>query len=428
MKIAILGYGVEGKSAERYFTQHEPNAELAVFERFTDEADLSDFDMIVRSPSINPGKIAAEKTKVTSGTQVFFDKCPAPIIGVTGTKGKGTTCSLIAAVLRAAGYTVHLVGNIGAPALDELDKIRPKDIVVYELSSFQLWDLQKSPQTAVVVHIEPDHLNVHSGFEEYADAKTNIARYQSENDLVVYDSTNPESAKIAQKSPGKKVPYPDEKYAKTSQGNLLFSEQIICSVSDLKIPGAHNQMNALAAIDACWQYTKNPEDYKKGFNSFTGLPHRLKFVREVSGINYYDDSISTTVGSTVAAIKAFDQPKVLILGGSGKGVDFSKLVDEIKQADIRWVILLGAEADRFEALLAASGLKNFTNLGLSTSMAEVVERAANRAMPGDAVILSPACASFDMFKSYSDRGDQFVAAVEKLEAALNSFNHSIRRF
>lgn len=413
MKVAILGYGVEGKSVERYVKKHYPKAEVKIFENLTEQIDANGFDLVFRTPSIAPSRIKADG-EVTSSTQLFFDKCPAQIIGVTGTKGKGTTCSLITAVLRAAGYTVHLVGNIGVPALDELDKIRADDIVVYELSSFQLWDLNKSPQTAVIVHIEPDHLNVHSGFDEYVDAKSNIVKYQTANDTVVYDAGSNESVKIAQKSLAKKLPYPSKRYASFDGNNLLFLEQIICSRSDLKVPGAYNVFNALAAINAAWRYTQNPKYYKQGFSSFTGLPHRTNLVKEAAGVKYYDNSIATVPGSTIADIQSFEAPKVMIIGGVDKGVDMSELVKVIKNSNVRQTVLVGASANGLEQQFVAAGIKNYVNLGMNTGMSTVVECAASSAQPGDIVLLSPAHASFDMFKNYSERGDQFVAAVNKL--------------
>ncbi|MDR0591646.1 MAG: UDP-N-acetylmuramoyl-L-alanine--D-glutamate ligase [Candidatus Nomurabacteria bacterium] len=416
MKTAVLGYGIEGKSAERYLKKHALAGDsVEVFDEFDmNTLDLSGFDTVVRSPSVSPLLIKGNGLEVTSSTKIFFNKCPAPIIGVTGTKGKGTTCSLIASILRAAGRTVHLVGNIGVPALDELDKVAADDIVVYELSSFQLWDLDKSPHIAVVVHIEPDHLNVHSDYDEYIDAKANIVKYQSVNDFVVYDSTNSESVKIAEKSAAKKLPYPSKEYASFDDFNLLFSEQVICSISDLKVPGEYNKMNALAAISAAWQYTKNPADYQKGLSSFTGLPHRINLVREVDGVKYYDNSISTVPGSAVADIESFKEPKVMIIGGSDKGADMSALVQAIKGGGVRQTILIGQSADGLEKQLESVGVENFINLGVDTSMNEIVRWAADSAEPGDVVILSPAHASFDMFKSYSDRGDQFVTAVQAL--------------
>ena len=246
MKIVIAGYGGEGQSNLRYFQKKFPSASFLV----TDEresvdnlpdgvsfqagfAGLADAYLIIRSPSISPEKIK-NSGQIWSATNEFFAECPAVIIGVTGTKGKGTTCSLAASILRAAGKTVHLVGNIGVPALDILPEIEENDIVVYELSSFQLWDLEKSPHVAVVLMIEPDHLNVHADFDDYLAAKSNIARFQTSDDYLIYNSKNEFSSSIASVSSSQKKEYP-----------FALSSDII---SAIRLPGKHNIDNACAAI------------------------------------------------------------------------------------------------------------------------------------------------------------------------------------
>ena len=321
---------------------------------------------------------------------------------MTGTKGKGTTCSFISSILRAAGKTVHLVGNIGVPALDILPKIEKNDIVVYELSSFQLWDLQKSPHVAVVLMIEPDHLNVHADFNDYLAAKANIAKSQTADDYVVYNSQNEFSSSIADASLAQKKEYP-----------FVLSDDII---SAIHLPGKHNVDNACAAILAVKSILPNVSDdeIKKGLSDFTGLPHRLKFVAEKYGVKYYDDSISTTPGSAIAALKAFVEPKILILGGSDKGADYSELAKEIARQNMRSIIINGANADEIREVLREEKVDcEIVQLDMA-GMKEVAKSAKNKAQSGDVVILSPAAASFDMFKSYSDRGEQFVAAVEEL--------------
>jgi len=362
---------------------------------------LENADLIVRSPSLPPKKIKTSG-QIWSSTNEFFANCPATIIGVTGTKGKGTTCSFISSILRAAGKTVHLVGNIGVPALDILPKIEKNDIVVYELSSFQLWDLQKSPHVAVVLMIEPDHLNVHADFNDYLAAKANITKSQTADDYVVYNSQNEFSSSIADASLAQKKEYP-----------FVLSDDII---SAIRLPGKHNVDNACAAILAVKLILPNVSDdeIKKGISEFTGLPHRLKFVAEKYGVKYYDDSISTTPGSAIAALKAFVEPKILILGGSDKGADYSELAKEIARQNVRLVIINGANSDEIREVLREEKIDcEIIQLDMAT-MKEVAKSIKNKAQSGDVVILSPAAASFDMFKSYSDRGEQFVAAVEEL--------------
>ena len=414
MKIVIAGFGVEGQSNLRYFREKFPKADFLVADERekvdnlpenvayqTGFSGLENADLIVRSPSLPPKKIKTSG-QIWSATNEFFANCSATIIGVTGTKGKGTTCSFISSILRATGKTVHLVGNIGVPALDILPKIEENDIVVYELSSFQLWDLQKSPHVAVVLMIEPDHLNVHADFNDYLAAKTNIAKFQAADDYVVYNSQNEFSKVIANASLAQKKEYP-----------FVLSDDII---SAIRLPGKHNVDNACAAIAAVKSILPNMSDdeIKKGLSEFTGLPHRLKFVAEKYGVKYYDDSISTTPGSAIAALKAFTEPKILILGGSDKGADYSELAKEIARQNVRLIIINGTNADGIREVLREEKIDcEIVQLNMA-EMKEVAKSAKNKAQSGDVAILSPAAASFDMFKSYSDRGEQFVSAVEEL--------------
>jgi UDP-N-acetylmuramoylalanine--D-glutamate ligase len=423
MKIAILGYGIEGRSAYRYLSNMNPQYEIDVFDEHLSEADVdirrvdsfldidfAPYEMIVRSPSVRPDeirtKIIADKNgntdfDLTSSTQIFFDKCPAPIIGVTGTKGKGTTASMIAVVLRATGKTVHLVGNIGLPALDELPKITGEDVVICELSSFQLWDLNKSPHIAVLTILEPDHLDVHKNFDEYIGAKENIVKYQTADDYVVYNKNDHGVARIAKKSAGHKLPYPNNDFPGIE--------------SWVKIAGYYNVDNAIAATTAARAIIPDIPlaVVEEGISSFTGLAHRLKLVREVGGVRYYDNSIATTPGSAISAIKSFVQPKILILGGSDKGADYQEIGAVAETGGVRQIFAIGANRDKVKSQVSEKYSGEITLLD-SQNMAEIVKIVANEAQPGDVVILSPAAASFDMFKSYSDRGDQFVAAVENL--------------
>lgn len=427
MKIAIAGYGTEGVANYTYFAaqghditivdERESLANVpddvptilgaGAFEK------LQDFDMVIRTAGLAPRKIVTDG-KIWSATNEFFAKCPAPIIGVTGSKGKGTTVSLIASMLRAAGKNVHVVGNIGLPGLDELSRVTPDDMVVYELSSFQLWDAEKSPHVAVVLMIEPEHLDVHASVEEYVSAKANIARFQGEDDTVIYKRDNQYAPSIAELSAGARIGYQASETAHVRDGAFWYGEQQLCSVDVLQLPGVHNQDNACAAINAAWLYTHDAGAIAEGLGAFTGLPHRLKFVREVDGVRYYDDSIATTPGSAIAALAAFTEPKVLILGGSSKGADFTELATVITSAQVRAVVLIGAEADHIEQSLKEAGYDATYHLGSDVTMQDVVAKATTLSQPGDIVILSPSCASFGMFQNYADRGDQFIAAVEQL--------------
>lgn len=425
MKIAIAGYGLEGKSNYNYF---KSSGEVTIVDEreVVDDlpedvstrlgegafSHLDDFDMVVRTAGLSPHKIQTNG-KVWSATNEFFEKCPAPIIGITGSKGKGTTSSLIASILTEAGKTVHLVGNIGRPALDELAHITEDDIVVYELSSFQLWDAERSPQVAVVLHIEPDHLDVHESFDEYVSAKGNIARYQGINDRIVYNASNQSATAIADLSVGQRLPYQTPRTAHVRDGQFYYGEQLLCSVDELQLPGVHNQDNACAAITATWPWVQDGIVIGEGLHAFSGLEHRLKFVAEKQGVSYYDDSIATTPGSAIAAMRAFDGPKVIILGGSSKGADFDELAATASRSNVKQAILIGDEADRIELSLVEAGVSS-ANMGSDTTMKAIVQLAADVAGAGDTVILSPACASFGMFRDYKDRGEQFIATVNDL--------------
>lgn len=427
MKVAIAGYGVEGKVSYQYWQKlgHEVT--------IIDERDLSpydlpygsstilgknafkslkDFDLVIRTPSLSPDKLRTNG-KVWSATNEFFDKCPAPIVGVTGTKGKGTTSSLIAAILSAAGKKVHLIGNIGVPALEVLTNVTADDIVVFELSSFQLWDLEKSPQVAVVLMVEPDHLDVHKDMDEYINAKANICSHQSGSDVCLYHPTNDLSARIAAHGEGMKKQYAvnDDDQVYIKENTFFVQNKALCSTDAVQLPGAHNLENACAAISAALMFTDNVSAIEQGLKSFTGLPHRLKVVREIRGVTYYDDSIATTPGSALAAIRAFPEPKLLILGGKDKGGDYTELIGHCKVSDTH-VLAIGSNGKAIAKLCQKAHVAVSDLTG--KNMSEIVSEAQRLATPGSVVILSPAASSFDMFKSYADRGDQFVKAVGEL--------------
>ena len=421
MKIALIGFGLEAKSAYDYFKSIDQNITFEIY-------DENSKSKIERTPAVNPSRLP-KSAKITSVTNLFFEKCPAPIIGVTGSKGKGTVSSFIAEILRAAGLKVYLVGNIGLPALNELSEIQKDDAVIYELSSFQLWDAQKSPHIAVLNNLEVDHLDVHDGFEDYVAAKMNIAKNQTENDFFIFNAENPIVLKnvenLKNQLKAELQPFQDYNLAHIQENHFLWGDEVLFETNILKIPGEHNQKNACAAMIATFDFLcekgfENEEIFdfwREGLSKFAGLPHRLKFVREFEGVRFYDDSIATTPGSAIAALNSFEKPKILILGGSNKGADLSGLIEKIAkmpEQELRKVILMGAESEKLAQKLISSGFERFINLGAKTNMQEVVKTAFENAKSGDVVILSPAHASFDMFKSYIDRGEQFVENVNLL--------------
>ena len=427
MKIAIAGYGVEGQQNYRYWAA-DPANELTIVDEHASSGALpagaetmlgpgvfgrlENYDLVVRTASLSPHKITTNG-KIWSGTNEFFAKCPAPIIGVTGSKGKGTTVSLIAAILEATGKKVWVVGNIGVPAMGVLLKVQPDDIVVYELSSFQLQDLKKSPHTAVVLFIEPEHLDVHRDMNEYVEAKAQITRYQTADDVLIYNAENTYAKHIADGSSAQKIGYPAEDAAHLRDGSFYYGEQALCPVASLALKGEHNQQNALAAIDAVWEYTQDAAAIEAGLQTFKGLPHHQTYVATVNDVDYYDDSIATTPTSAIAALRSFaDKPKVIILGGSYKGSDYSELAQELTRHDVK-AVFIGDEAQRLAQASDAAGFNGYEIIENATAES-FTRRAAELAQPGGVVLLSPAAASFGLFKNYVDRGEQFIAAVRGL--------------
>lgn len=418
MKIVLLGYGLEGKSTEKYFKSHFDNVEIDIFDGETPEQfrkrDYSGYDYVFRSPSIPPLHLKNE----SSITKYFFNHCPCPIIGVTATKGKGTICSFIKALLDAEHLDAHLVGNIGVPALDALDELQSTSVVVYELSSFQLWDLDKSPHIAVVGTIEPDHLNIHRDFDDYLNAKTNICRHQTADDYLIYYNNNPDSLKIAASvTLAHKIAYPFE-----------LPEDIKAAIT---LPGIHNQENATAAIAAvACLLNISPDAYLsehkseiiKGLKSFHGLPHRLEFLRELNGVKYYDDNFATNLGSTEVAISAFpDDAIVLILGGRDKtsNEDLPALHDFLYSIDhITKIILIGESGHELQKrytydprYLLAESLEEAVALARKYAESNIIDSHKESSI----VLMSPAAASFDMFDNVYDRGTKFQSLVNSLK-------------
>lgn len=414
MNIALLGYGREGKSAEKYFKSHFKNTKCDIFENFTydeiKQRDYSFYDIIIRSPSVPPLGLKNE----SSLTKYFFEHCPCPIIGVTATKGKGTTCSFIKALLDAENQDAYLVGNIGTPAIDILDSLAQNSIVVYELSSFQLWDLEKSPHIAVVGHLEPDHLNVHKDYSDYLNAKTNLCRYQTPDDYCIFYQDNPESTKIAASSSAHKIPYP-----------FKIPAEITAAI---KAPGEHNKNNCIAAIAAVASFFNiSPDEYLDkhkssiltGLTNFKGLPHRLEFLRELNGVKYYDDNFSTNPSSTRVAIKAFPEAHLfVIIGGRDKTnyKDLPEIYKILQAKNIQKIILLGESGQALSQKYQDQRFISVDSLeeAVKTAKKLAEENAVKTPSKKSIVLMSPAAASFDMFKNVYDRGTQFKNLILSL--------------
>ncbi|GAA4059350.1 UDP-N-acetylmuramoyl-L-alanine--D-glutamate ligase [Actinomadura miaoliensis] len=427
MRVAVIGFGVEGRAAVDYWTArghqvvvHERSGPVDVPDGVTLADDyltgLDTVDLIVRSPGVRPETLPAE-VPTTSVIAEFMARCPAPVIGVTGTKGKGTTATAIAAILRAAGRRVVVGGNIGTTPLALLPRIDPDDLVVLELSSFQLMDLQRSPQIAVVLAVTPDHLNWHRDMDEYEQAKSSIARYQTPDDLVVYAADNPPATRIAATGPARRVPVGDPEGVHLHDDAIYLRDTRVIETGDVPLPGPHNLTNIAAAIAATHDLIGGDHQaIRSAVRGLQALPHRLQVAATRNGVTWVDDSLSTTPQTTIAAMNAFDGPKILILGGSTKGVSFDDLAQAIAEAAaharIRAVLLTGAEAPRIAAALDAADVTGYEHV--PGPMTDLVTRAAHHAHPGDVVLLSPACSSVGDYRNYADRGDQFATAVHAL--------------
>ncbi len=453
MNIAILGYGAQGRSAYEYWNTPDNTLTICDQNRISNIPegakttlgadylmDLNQYDLVVRSPSIHPSQILEANpehpevlSKVTTVTNEFFKVCPAPIIGVTGTKGKGTTSTLIAKILENAGLGVHLGGNIGIPPLDLLkNNIKPSDIVVLELANFQLIDLKYSPPIAVCLMVTTEHLNWHKDMYEYVQSKQQMFAHQHHADLAIYNARNLYSEEIAMASHSQyKLAYdvpplgeePTETRGAYVEGNAIkMLGHTICHVDDVALLGRHNLENVCAAITATWDIVKhNKHVIKKTIKNFAGLPHRLEIIKQINGVWYVDDSFGTTPETAIVAMQSFAQPKVMILGGSDKEADFTELAQHVVNGTVRYVIGIGETGPKIINTITKLDTNNkvgHTILGSDVTMATIVETAANNAQKGDVVLLSTACASFGMFKDYKDRGEQFKSAVLALGKAV----------
>jgi UDP-N-acetylmuramoylalanine--D-glutamate ligase len=425
LKIAVIGSGVEGISSAKYL--EEKGAKVTLLNEAKDKdylTGLENYDLIVRSPGVNPKLLEhLPKEKITSQTRLFMELCPAKIIGVTGTKGKGTTSSLIYEMLKKQGFDAYLGGNIGKPPFEFLDNLNVHSVVVLELSSFQLIDVDKSPNISVMLMVTSEHLNWHSDLEDYVNAKRNILKFQTANDFAVINKDYLETRESDVETSGKiyYVSTEDEcergcfVRQKAVWIKDLDLEEIIINASEILLPGNHNLENATAASMAAYLAGVSIGNIAYVLKTFKGLKHRLELVATINGVKYYDDSFSTTPESAIAAIKAFKNPEIIVLGGASKNSDFTELGKVIGEAtNIKAIIGIGEEWEVIK--------KSIPNLNPEVLLLEgakdmetIVTAASKLALEGDVVLLSPACASFGMFKDYKDRGNQFklqVAAIE----------------
>jgi len=383
-------------------------------------------EVIFRTPGLLPDvpelRAARERgSRVTSEMEAFFELCPCRVIAVTGSDGKTTTTTIISEILKAGGYTVHIGGNIGTPLLDRVPEMRPDDIAVLELSSFQLHSMRCAPDVAVITNLAPNHLDKHTSMQDYSDAKKMAFKNQRADGVLVLNAACALLDDFSDEAPGE-VRYfntPDAKSCAYLTNNKVMmrhnnKEAEIMSTNDIKIPGSHNVENYMAAILATLDFVE-PELYKKVAMEFSGVRHRLELIREIGSVQYINDSIASSPTRTAAGLHAIPAKPLLIAGGSDKGIPFDELGSEICR-NVKALYLLGTTANKIrEAVMSAPEYNGELPIHMVQSLDEAVWAAHDAAVEGDIVLLSPACASFDMFKNFEDRGDRFRDIVLELE-------------
>ena len=448
MKIGIVGWGIEGQSAYRYFgpepeylivNEHPrddfpPQSDKVKIQFIAEEkppgitsnvTDLSYLEGIEKCDKIIYSVTSVKNLEQQFGDNknfwqkantvwhIFFQEVKTKnLIGVTGTKGKGTTSTLIYEMLKAAGEPVHLAGNIGTSVLDILDSVKEGDWVVLEMTNYQLYNFPYSPHIAVALMITQEHQDWHKDMDEYLAAKTNLFAHQKKNDIAIYFANNELSQEIAGSSPGIKIPYFAKPGAVVKDEGVIVvgdPETEVIQTDEIKLIGEHNLENVCAAVTTVWQIAPDLAAIRKVLVSFGGLPHRLELVRELDGVKYYDDSFGTTPYTAIVAMRALVQPQVLILGGSDKGLSFEPMIEEAVKDRTRHIITVGQTGPKIEQMLRDKGFNKIT-AGLS-KMTDIVNEACRVAQPGDVVLLSTGCASFGLFRDYKDRGEQFKRAV-----------------
>ena len=363
-------------------------------------------------------------TAVTSEMEVFFDLCPCPIIAVTGSDGKTTTTTIISEMLKAQGYAVHLGGNIGRPLLPDIESIQPTDVAVVELSSFQLISMRKSPAIAVVTNLAPNHLDIHKDMQEYINAKRNIVLHQNAFGKAVLNLDNEIARSFASDTRGQTAYFSRQQKpsngAYCSQGGKIVMndyghETFIMDACDIKIPGLHNIENYLAAITAVWGMV-SVETIRQVAMTFGGVEHRAELVRELHGVKYYNDAIGTSPTRTIkGTLSLYDRKIILIAGGYYKHLSYDEM-GAIIPDKVKVLILFGATADKIEtATRAAAAYREGCPLILRVnSMEEAVQAAQAHAVAGDIVSMSPASASFDLYKNFAEKGQHFKRLVNEL--------------
>lgn len=438
-RVLVLGLGVSNRPLVRLLLQHGAEVtgcdrtpreklddEVLELERLGARLHLGDGylenisgDVAFRTPGLHPDKpelraLRAAGTHITSEMEAFFEVCPCPIIGVTGSDGKTTTATLIAELLRHAGHRVWLGGNIGTPLLDKAEDIQKDDKVVLELSSFQLMDLHHSCHIAVVTNLAPNHLDMHRDMDEYVGAKKNIFLRQSADDTLILNHDNAITDGFAGEARGAVKLFsrrePVENGVYFQDGVILRGGTEVLRGSDILIPGLHNVENYMAAILATEGFVTD-EDVRAVAKRFGGVEHRIELVRVKDGVSYYNDSIASSPSRTIAGLRSFTQKVILIAGGYDKHIPYDVLGPEIA-AHVKLLVCTGATGGKIaQAARACDGCPEILEID---DFYDAVRTASARAECGDVVLLSPASAAFDRFKNFMVRGAEFKKTVMEL--------------
>lgn len=397
-KILILGYGKEGVSVERFLKKNVPTSEIMIADKKDDENYLlrqKEADLVVRSPGV---KVEYVFQKWTTATNIFFSNFQGTTIGITGTKGKSTTASLVAAMIKTRGGDVRLIGNIGSPMLDELETSTLDTIAVIELSSYQLSDLYFSPHITLVVNWYPEHSDFHGTFEAYKKAKQNSIYFQTDKDYFIFDIDEKEVAGWVSLTKANPLPY---------------TVDFPFDIQKIPLIGNHNKKNIQGALTLARLFNVTDAEAQKAVYSFIPLPHRLQNVGTFKGITFYDDAISTTPESTIAALQSLGTVDTLFLGGQDRGYDFTHLMQLLEKKQIKALVLFPETGYRIKHELLNMNEYNPDVLETS-SMEEAVRFAYENTRNGNICLLSTASPSYSVWKNFEEKGDLFQKFARSL--------------
>lgn len=425
IKVTVCDRSPREKLEEQAAELESLGAGLRLGEDYLDK--IHKYDVIFRTPGLSPNTPQLQKAlekgcELTSEMEVFFSLCPCPIIAVTGSDGKTTTTTLITEFLREAGHTVFVGGNIGKPLLPDVDGMTPQDLVVVELSSFQLMTMAHSPHVAVFTNLSPNHLDYHHTMEEYTRAKMNIFLHQQEQDRAVFNADNDVTRSMSKTVPGSAVLF--SRRQSLDEGVYLRDNTIwltnsmgsreVLPLSMIRLPGVHNVENYMAAIAAVDGLVPD-KCVRAVAQRFTGVEHRMELVREVDGVRWFNDSIGSSPSRTIAGLRSFEEKIILIAGGYDKHIPFDELGEEIVKR-VKCLVLTGDTSSKIRsAVEQASGYDpDCLPIRQAEDLAAAVVLAAQAAAKGDTVVLSPACAAFDQFKNFMERGNAFKSIVSRL--------------